>query len=190
VAVMRTIYRMITNPWKHEKPGIEMPPVETLHGHKHVAVLDSGRVALIGLNDPDDGANNGFWIQTIEGYDQGETVPFSELYDRVRRLTEALSDAQVPMSRITGLALAMLALEIMGSDYVEFNAHDFHKDVLALAPFVMWIREPYFARGETWAYDSEGKRFRTELDVRGFSSDEQADSTRAEITGVSPRMTK
>jgi hypothetical protein len=48
----------------------------------------------------------------------------------------------------------------------------------------MWTREPDILRGETWAYDSQGKRFRTKLKLPETNSGEQAKSTRGEVAVV------
>ena len=66
--------------------------------------------------------------------------------------------------------MAILALEMVANENVDFNAHEFHKAVLGLAPYVMWSREPDLHKGETWAYDSQGKRFHTILDVRELAN--------------------
>jgi hypothetical protein len=65
--------------WDEAKKGVQRTAVETLAGEKRVAVLDSGEVALIGLCEPHldcQAAHNPFWIDTIDGYDQGETRQF------------------------------------------------------------------------------------------------------------------
>jgi hypothetical protein len=114
--------------WDEAKKGVQRTAVETLAGEKRVAVLDSGEVALIGLCEPHldcQAAHDPFWIDTIDGYDQGETLPFSEIYQRVQRLNDAVRRAQLPRSGGTALALAILALDMVGMpDYVDFNAHE------------------------------------------------------------------
>jgi len=170
--------QITVNLWEQENSGLKGQAVAE---DNHIAVLDSGKVALFGLSDPHLGERVPFWIETAEGYDQGEAISCPELYERVQQLKKALLVAQIPMTPATGLALAILSLQMVGSEYVQFNAHDFHKGVLALAPVVMWTREPEYFRGLTMAYAPNGDQYETTLDLRRLSSDEQAVPARGEI---------
>ena len=124
-------------------------PFENNNGEKRVFVTDNGKVAVVGTLE------DGWWMQTVDEYDQGPAgVTIEELRARVAAVRAAIASHGLPNDNITALAAAVVGLDSAGWD--DFNAVDFHKGVVAISTCILADA----GRGTTTVYQADGTRIR------------------------------
>ena len=127
----------------------ELVPFESNPGEKRIFVTDNGKVVVVATLE------DGWWMQTVDEYDQGPAgVTIEELRARVAAVRAAIASHGLPNDNITALAAAVVGLDSAGWD--DFNAVDFHKGVVAISTCILADA----GRGTTIVYQADGTRIR------------------------------